>query len=76
MKVKCIAKLLLTTAFVLLCVSAVSADGLNPDSEKYEKYTEKVILSMKDEGYSSSTDYEITSIYRCIKFTHTMNRIP
>lgn len=63
MKVKCIAKLLLTTAFVLLCVSAVSADGLHPDSEKYEKYTEKVMLSMKDEGYSSSADYEITSIY-------------
>lgn len=83
MKVKCIAKLLLTTAFVLLCVSAVSADGLHPDSDyeipenstqidvsideicsdEYEKYTEKVILSMKDEGYSSSTDYEITSIY-------------
>ena len=63
MKVKGIAKLLLTTAFVLLCVSVVSADGLNPDSEKYEKYTEKVMLSMKDEGYSSSADYEITSIY-------------
>ena len=63
MKIKGIAKLLLATAFVLLCVSAVSADGLNPDSEKYEKYTEKVILSMKDEGYSSSADYEITSIY-------------
>lgn len=67
----------------LLCVSAVSADALLPDSEneipenstqidvsadetcfdEYEKYTEKVILSMKDEGYSSSTDYEITSIY-------------
>lgn len=83
MKVKCIAKLLLTTAFILLCVSAVSADNSHPDSEyeipenstqidvsadetcfdEYEKYTEKVILSMKDEGYSSSTDYEITSIY-------------
>lgn len=63
MKIKGIAKLLLTTAFILLCVSAVSADGLNPDSEKYEKYTEKVMLSMKDEGYSSSADYEITSIY-------------
>ena len=63
MNIKGIAKLLLTTAFVLLCVSAVSADGLNPDSEKYEKYTEKVMLSMKDEGYSSSADYEITSIY-------------
>ena len=63
MKVKCIAKLLLTTAFVLLCVSAVSADALLPDSEKYEKYTEKVILSMKDEGYPSPADYEITSIY-------------
>lgn len=83
MKVKCIAKLLLTTAFILLCVSAVSADNSHPDSEyeipenstqidvsadetyldEYEKYTEKVMLSMKDEGYSSSTDYEITSIY-------------
>lgn len=63
MKVKGIAKLLLATAFVLLCVLAVSADGLLPDSEKYEKYTEKVMLSMKDEGYSSSADYEITSIY-------------
>lgn len=63
MKVKCIAKLLLTTAFILLCVSAVSADNSHPDSEKYEKYTEKVMLSMKDEGYSSSADYEITSIY-------------
>lgn len=83
MNIKGIAKLLLTTAFVLLCVSAVSADGLNPDSEydipenstqidistdetcfdEYEKYTEKVMLSMKDEGYSSSADYEITSIY-------------
>lgn len=83
MKVKGIAKLLLATAFVLLCVSAVSADNSHPDSEyeipenstqidvsadetcfdEYEKYTEKVILSMKDEGYSSSTDYEITSIY-------------
>lgn len=63
MNIKGIAKLLLTTAFVLLCVSAVSADGLNPDSEKYEKYTEKVMLSMKDEGYYSSADYEITSIY-------------
>lgn len=83
MNIKGIAKLLLTTAFVLLCVSAVSADNSHPDSEyeitenstqidvsideicsdEYEKYTEKVILSMKDEGYSSSTDYEITSIY-------------
>lgn len=83
MKVKCIAKLLLTTAFILLCVSAVSADNSHPDSEyeipenstqidvsadetcldEYEKYTEKVMLSMKDEGYSSSADYEITSIY-------------
>lgn len=63
MKVKGIAKLLLTTAFVLLCVSAVSADGLHPDSEKYEKYTEKVMLSMKDDGYPSPADYEITSIY-------------
>ena len=83
MIIKGIAKLLLTTAFVLLCVSAVSADNSHPDSEyeitenstqidvsideicsdEYEKYTEKVILSMKDEGYSSSTDYEITSIY-------------
>lgn len=83
MKVKGIAKLLLATAFVLLCVSAVSADNSHPDSEyeipenstqidvsidetcfdEYEKYTEKVMLSMKDEGYSSSADYEITSIY-------------
>lgn len=63
MNIKGIAKLLLTTAFVLLCVSAVSADGLNPDSEKYEKYTEKVMLRMKDKGYPSSADYEITSIY-------------
>ncbi len=83
MNIKGIAKLLLTTAFVLLCVSAVSADNSHLDSEyeitenstqidvsideicsdEYEKYTEKVILSMKDEGYSSSTDYEITSIY-------------
>lgn len=83
MNIKGIAKLLLTTAFVLLCVSAVSADNLHPDSEydipenstqidistdetcfdEYEKYTEKVMLSMKDEGYSSSADYEITSIY-------------
>lgn len=83
MNIKGIAKLLLTTAFVLLCVSAVSADNSHPDSEyeipenstqidvsidetcfdEYEKYTEKVMLSMKDEGYSSSTDYEITSIY-------------
>ena len=83
MNIKGIAKLLLTTAFILLCVSAVSADNSHPDSEyeipenstqidvsadetcfdEYEKYTEKVILSMKDEGYSSSTDYEITSIY-------------
>ena len=83
MNIKGIAKLLLTTAFVLLCVSAVSADNSHPDSEyeipenstqidvsidetcfdEYEKYTEKVMLSMKDEGYSSSADYEITSIY-------------
>lgn len=83
MKVKVLSKLLLASAFVLLCVSAVSADNLHPDSEydipenstqidistdetcfdEYEKYTEKVMLSMKDEGYSSSADYEITSIY-------------
>ena len=83
MNIKGIAKLLLTTAFILLCVSAVSADNSHPDSEyeipenstqidvsadetcldEYEKYTEKVMLSMKDEGYSSSADYEITSIY-------------
>lgn len=83
MKVKVLSKLLLASAFVLLCVSAVAADNLHPDSEydipenstqidistdetcfdEYEKYTEKVMLSMKDEGYSSSADYEITSIY-------------
>ena len=83
MKIKVLSKLLLTTAFVLLCVSAVSADNSHPDSEyeipenstqidvsidetcfdEYEKYTEKVMLSMKDEGYSSSANYEITSIY-------------
>ena len=83
MKIKVLSKVILSAAFVLLCVSAVSADALLPDSEneipenstqidvsadetcfdEYEKYTEKVILSMKDEGYSSSTDYEITSIY-------------
>lgn len=83
MNIKGIAKLLLATAFVLLCVSAVSADNSHPDSEyeipenstqidvsidetcfdEYEKYTEKVMLSMKDEGYYSSADYEITSIY-------------
>ncbi len=83
MNIKGIAKLLLASAFVLLCVSAVAADNLHPDSEydipenstqidistdetcfdEYEKYTEKVMLSMKDEGYSSSADYEITSIY-------------
>lgn len=83
MKVKVLSKLLLASAFVLLCVSAVSADNSHPDSEyeipenstqidistdetcfdEYEKYTEKVMLSMKDEGYSSSADYEITSIY-------------
>ncbi len=83
MKIKVLSKVILSAAFFLLCVSAVSADALLPDSEneipenstqidvsadetcfdEYEKYTEKVILSMKDEGYSSSTDYEITSIY-------------
>lgn len=83
MKIKVLSKVILSAAFVLLCVSAVSADALLPESEneipenstqidvsadetcfdEYEKYTEKVILSMKDEGYSSSTDYEITSIY-------------
>ncbi len=83
MNIKGIAKLLFASAFVLLCVSAVAADNLHPDSEydipenstqidistdetcfdEYEKYTEKVMLSMKDEGYYSSTDYEITSIY-------------
>lgn len=83
MKVKVLSKLLLASAFVLLCVSAVAADNLHPDSEydipenstqidistdetcfdEYEKYTEKVMLSMKDEGYYSSADYEITSIY-------------
>lgn len=83
MNIKGIAKLLFASVFVLLCVSAVAADNLHPDSEydipenstqidistdetcfdEYEKYTEKVMLSMKDEGYYSSTDYEITSIY-------------
>lgn len=83
MKIKVLSKVILSAAFVLLCVSAVSADALLPESnyekpenstqidvstddicsDEYEKYTEKVILSMKDEGYSSSTDYEITSIY-------------
>ena len=83
MNIKGIAKLLFASAFVLLCVSAVAADNLHPDSEydipenstqidistdetcfdEYEKYTEKVMLSMKDEGYYSSADYEITSIY-------------
>lgn len=83
MKIKVLSKVILSAAFVLLCVSAVSADALLPDSDyeipenstqidvsadetcfdEYEKYTEKVMLSMKDEGYSSSADYEITSIY-------------
>ena len=83
MKIKVLSKVILSVAFVLLCVSAVSADALLPDSEyeipenstqidvsadetcfdEYEKYTEKVMLRMKDKGYPSSADYEITSIY-------------
>ena len=83
MKIKVLSKVILSAAFVLLCVSAVSADALLPESnyekpenstqidvstddicsDEYEKYTEKVMLRMKDKGYPSSADYEITSIY-------------
>ena len=33
MKIKVLSKVILSAAFVLLCVSAVSADALLPDSE-------------------------------------------
>lgn len=61
MKIKGIAKLLLTTAFVLLCVSAVSADGLLPESN-YEKPENSTQIDVSTDDICSDEYEEYTEV--------------
>lgn len=61
MKVKALSKLLITTAFVLLCVSAVSADGLLPDSN-YEKPENSTQIDVSTDETCSDEYEEYTEV--------------
>lgn len=61
MNIKGIAKLLLTTAFVLLYVSAVSADGLLPESN-YEKPENSTQIDVSTDDICSDEYEEYTEV--------------